>query len=255
MQIATDDGFPLVVHDLGGVEPGEGPAVLVCHATGFCGRAYQPLARHLGSRAHVWALDFLGHGQTPPPPDGDFRWSRMASAVVAAVRAIREAAGGAPVHAVGHSMGGACTLQAAADHPDLLVSAYVYEPVVMPSSLPVGPNVLAIGARARREVFPTREAALWRYASRPPLSDLSADSLAAYVEHGFEDLPDGTVRLRCRSAYEAATFEAYGVISDQTVRDAKLPVLVAASRDPNGPSSFVPALLAALPNARSSEHP
>src|SRR5690606_40097938 len=37
---------------------------------------------------------------------------------------------------------------------------------------------------------------------------ICADSLAAYVEHGFVDDPDGTVSLACAPEDEARVFEA-----------------------------------------------
>ena len=39
---------------------------------------------------------------------------------------------------------------------------------------------------------------------------MRADALAAYVEGGFVDLPDGRVRLACSAETEARTFEASG---------------------------------------------
>ncbi|ADP83147.1 alpha/beta fold hydrolase [Pseudofrankia inefficax] len=256
MRLTTERGTTAVLHDLGGVGPGAGPAVLICHATGFCGQAYRQLAHQLGPRAHVWALDLPGHGETPPPADGDFDWRRWTAEVTAAVAAIR-ATGAATVHAVGHSMGGAVALAAEVDRPGLFASAYLYEPVVTATPAPAsGTNVLAGGARRRRAEFPSRAAALWRYSSRPPLGDLTAQSLAAYVEHGFTDLPDGTVVLRCLPEHEALTFEASGRITYETVAAAKLPVLIAvgAAEPVVPPATFAPGLAAALPAATLTSH-
>src|SRR5262245_58733021 len=104
MRLTTERGTTVVLHDLGGAAPGTGRSVLVCHATGFCGRMYAPLARLLGTRAHVWALDFPAHGETPAPApaDGGYDWRAWTAEVAAAVAAIEDQAGG-PVHAVGHS--------------------------------------------------------------------------------------------------------------------------------------------------------
>jgi pimeloyl-ACP methyl ester carboxylesterase len=250
MWLTTERGTTFALHDLGGVGPATGPAVLVCHATGFCGQAYAPLARLLGARAHVWALDFPAHGETAPPADGRFDWHAWTAELAAAVEAVAKLAGG-PVHAVGHSMGGAIALQAAADRPGLLASAYVYEPIVPAARFDGEGTMLAIGARRRRSAFPSREAALWRYASRPPLGDLTAETLAAYVRHGFADQPDGTVALRCLPENEARTFDASGAITALTVAGADLPVLVAVGGVAPGepPASYGPRLVAALPQA------
>ena len=39
------------------------------------------------------------------------------------------------------------------------------------------------------------------------MSSFAPEVLEAYVRFGFEDLSDGTVRLRCRGEYEARTYE------------------------------------------------
>jgi len=255
MRLTTERGTTVVLHDLGGTVPGLGASVLVCHATGFCGRMYAPLARLLGTQVHVWSLDFPAHGETSAPADGVYDWRAWTAEVAAAVAAIKDQAAG-PVHAVGHSMGGAVALQAEADRPGLFASAYVYEPVVAPTRGLAAGDPLAAVARRRRAVFPSREAALWRYASRPPLGDLTAETLAAYVEHGFEDLPDGTVRLRCLPENEGSTFDGFGRITFETVAAADLPVLVVAGAAEHLQSlaAFAPGLTAALPRATLRVH-
>src|SRR3954469_6119132 len=106
MNVTTVHGTSVAVHDLGG----DGPALLICHATGFCGRAYGPLAAVLGARHHVWAVDVRGHGDSPPPADGNFDWNGITFDVLAAVEAIAAD----ELHVVGHSMGGAVAMQAEA---------------------------------------------------------------------------------------------------------------------------------------------
>ena len=248
MEVTTAHGTTIVVHDLGG----EGPALLICHATGFCGRAYEPLARALGARHHVWAVDVRGHGDSPAPADGSFAWREIVEDVLAAARAV----GSSPLHAVGHSMGGAVALQAEADHPGTFASAYLYEPIIPgPETSLFGENPMAVGARKRRERFPSKEAVLWRYAGRPPFDELAAGSLVAYVEHGFAIEADGTARLKCRPEDEARTFEASGTITSGTVAGATLPVLVATGAPSASPVAvFAPGVVEALPNARLVVH-
>src|SRR5439155_24174805 len=117
--------------------------------------------------------------------------------------------------AAGWSCGGALLLLAEQRVPDTFRSLYLFEPVVPPvdpavmaafgAELPAE-NPLAAGARKRREVFPSRPAAYDNYASKPPLERAAPEALHAYVDHGFDDLPDGTVRLKCRGADEAAVY-------------------------------------------------
>ena len=49
-------------------------------------------------------------------------------------------------------------------------------------------DLLAQQAAKRRRIFPTKMAALRSYASRPPFSSFNVESLALYVDHGFEQL-------------------------------------------------------------------
>ncbi|MCW2548772.1 MAG: alpha/beta hydrolase fold protein [Mycobacterium sp.] len=239
------------MHDLGG----DGPVVLITHATGFCGRAYEPLARLLAAQFHVWAIDFAGHGDSDLPPGGDFAWTGMVGQLVHATRAIASE----PLACViGHSMGAAVALQAAADHPTLFDAAYVFEPAITPVAPPSGRsgrNPMADGARRRQDTFASKAAAMWRYAARPPLSELDAASLAAYVEHGFATLADGSVTLKCTPESEASTFESSAAITIETVATATLPTLCVAGGDIDSPlPAVVPALAAALPNAELRIH-
>lgn len=246
--LAVDRSRTPALHDLGG----SGPTVLVCHATGLCGRAYERLAAVLADRFHVWALDFRGHGETPAPPDDDFSWDGMARDAEAAAAAL----GDGPIHAVGHSMGGAVALAVEARTPGTFATAYVYEPIIMAPDAPRSPrNLLAEGARQRRNVFPSREAALWRFSARPPLNELEAGSLAAYVQHGFADEEDGTVRLRCSGQNEARTFEASGSVTTTLVAAASLPTVVACGHSGTPLAGMARAAAAALPNGTLRTHP
>lgn len=243
MRIASTDGVQLELHDLGG----EGEPLLIAHATGFCAGAYLPMAAVLGRHHHVWALDFRAHGASTAPNSGDLSWTGMIDDVVA----VTEALGGEPLVAFGHSMGGACLLGAELRRPGSLRAALVFEPIVFPSSWTEAPrsNPLAASARRRRASFASRQEALARYASRPPLGTWRADALHAYVEHGFVDAPDGTVTLACTPEHEAQVFEAGGKPRIGDLGPVRTPVVVAyGGRDGGaGPAAFAPAVADALP--------
>ena len=229
--------------------------MLICHATGFCGMAYARLAALLAPDHHVWAIDFAGHGDSDPPADDDYGWHHLIEYVVAAAQAISPQR---PPAVVGHSMGAAVALQAATARPGIFSAAYVYEPalVLTPSAAPAAdgpPNPMVEGARRRQASFPSKAAALLRYASRRPLAALEAGSLAAYVEHGFAEQPDGMAALKCRPESEARTFQAGGAMAVSTLA-AALPVLC-VSGDPAQPlAAIVPPLAQALPDARLRVH-
>jgi pimeloyl-ACP methyl ester carboxylesterase len=244
VEVLTGLGTTVAVHDLGG----EGEPLLICHATGFCGRAYQPLATALAERHHVFAVDLRGHGDSPPPPDLDFDWQSMTADVRAAAHAISPG----PIHAIGHSLGGAIALQTQATYGDVFTTAYLYEPIVVePGRTMPNRNPMAVSARARTEVFSSKKDALWHYANRTQLGGLTAASLAAYVDHGFETLPDGRVRLKCRAEWEARTFEATGGVTTETVAGVSIPVVVAVGDEPDSPLvALGPGIVDALEDTR-----
>ena len=246
IEVRSEDGVKLKLRMMGG----SGPDLLVCHATGFHGLAYRPLAQSLEEHFRVWALDFRGHGSSGPAPDDDYAWRGMGADVAACAAAI----GGERLYGFGHSMGGAALLLAERSCPGTFTGLFLYEPIVMPRGFFDSPNAnpLAAGARSRREVFNSRAEALARYSSRSPLGVMRADALAAYVEGAFVELPDGRVRLACSAETEARTFEASGGLPTEEAAGISVPATVAAGTVagvPN-PGAFAPAVADALPQGR-----
>ena len=247
VEVRSADGVDLNLRMMGG----SGPDLLVCHATGFHGLAYRPLAQSLKEHFTVWALDFRGHGSSGPAPGDDYAWSGMGADVAACAAAI----GGGRLYGFGHSMGGAALLMAERSQPGTFERLFLYEPIVLPRGFfdQPGNNPLSAGARNRREVFNSRAEALQRYSSRSPLAVMRADALAAYVEGGFVDLPDGRVRLACSAETEARTFEASGGLPTEETSAIDVPATVAAGTVVAGvsnPGIFGPAIAEALPQGR-----
>jgi pimeloyl-ACP methyl ester carboxylesterase len=56
-------------------------------------------------------------------------------------------------------------------------------------------------------VFDSKQAAYDNYAGKPPFDSLDPAALRAYVEYGFAEQPDGTVRLKCEPEAEARTYD------------------------------------------------
>jgi pimeloyl-ACP methyl ester carboxylesterase len=199
----TVDGVSIAVHDLGG----SGPPLLMAHATGLHGRVWEPVASELAGRFHCVAFDERGHGDSGLPPGLDFDWRGFGRDVLAVIDEL----GLQQPFAVGHSCGGAALIMAEQARPGTFRALWCYEPVIMAvqglDERSGMQNPMAEGARRRREVFASRREAYDTYGSKPPYDAVAAGALWAYVEHGFEDLPDGTVRLKCRRENEARVFE------------------------------------------------
>lgn len=248
----STDGVTLAIHELGGT----GRPTLLCHATGFHGAVWGPLAASLGSGFESWSVDFRAHGRSPLPPDAPLEWAGFADDVLAAVDAVDLASG--EVLGVGHSMGGAALLLAEAVRPGTFAGLWLYEPITPPPALVPsveGGNHLADGAARRRASFPSHAEALANYAGKPPLNVLRADVLNAYVEHGLVPGEDGAVHLACRPEHESSIFRGGSAHHTfERLSDVRCPVVVACGRIEPGPVLWAPAVADALPHGRLERH-
>lgn len=250
-RVRTADGLSLAVHDFGGT----GPDLLLAHATGFHAHMWLPVVEHLRDRFHCLAFDERGHGDTPTPQDGDFAWRAFGRDALAVVDGL----GLDRPFGVGHSAGGALLLLAEEAAPGTFRALYCFEPVIVPTDdpPPPGESPLAQGARRRREVFSSREEARTRLGAKPPFSLFTPEALEAYVEYGFDDLPDGTVRLKCRGEDEARTYE-HGGAHDAFRRlgEVRCPVTIECGSAPTPFGIDACSQYAArLPHGRAAELP
>jgi pimeloyl-ACP methyl ester carboxylesterase len=198
--VESSGGVTVPVHDLGG----SGPPLLLCHATGFHGLVWGPLAPLLAERFRVWSLDFRGHGDASPPPALPLDWRGAGDDVLAVVDDL----GLEQPFGFGHSMGGAALLLAESARPGTFRGLVCFEPIVFPmEGPPGGGGDLAAGARRRRSTFASRDEAFANFSAKPPLSAFVPEALRAYVDHGLADRPEGDVALKCRPEVEAATYE------------------------------------------------
>ena len=252
LHVPAPDGTTLAVHELGG----SGRPVLLCHATGFHGAVWGPLALELGDGAASWAVDFRAHGDSVVPPGRPLPWSEVGGDVLAVVDALGVAPG--ELVGVGHSMGGAALLLAEQARPGTFAGLWLYEPITPPPGAPMpaeGGNRLADGAARRRPSFPSHADALANFAAKPPLDALRADVLHAYVAHGFRAGEDGAVHLACRPEDEAQIYRGGGA-HDAFVHlgEVRCPVVVACGRPEPGPALFAPMVADALGRGRLERH-
>jgi len=268
MQIVeADDGVRLAVHELGPVPGGDAAGtlktILFAHATGFHAHVWQPVVEALAAlaspsqRYRCVAVDQRGHGLSPVPLDRPPQWRQFGSDVNCVIDALHLREG--ELFGVGHSMGGASLSMAELARPGTFDAIWAFEPIIIIPEVFDGPqdaqgdrpNTIAEGARRRREVFPSRREAYENYLSKPPFNTCDPVAVRAYVEHGFEDLPDGTVRLRCRRDIEAAVFEAS---RDQDIADhlgeLGCQMLIASGNEQEGPALLGPQLARSLPRGR-----
>jgi pimeloyl-ACP methyl ester carboxylesterase len=249
--VESTDGASVAVHEL--ASPAAPTPLLISHATGFCGHAYAPLAAALGDRFRALALDHRGHGATPPPPGWDLGdgvdWRVFGEDTAAVARAI---GGRGRLVGFGHSMGGSSLLMAAHDDPSLFARLVLFEPIARPPEEPAvdaSEWPIVIGARRRKRRFPSFQAAYENFRRKPPLSDMTAESLRGYVEHGLRPDHEGGVELCCAPELEAAIFVigprngVWGLLPEIDV-----PVLVVSGAvEPDQPSELAAGIAERLP--------
>jgi pimeloyl-ACP methyl ester carboxylesterase len=234
------DGLRIAGLDWGGAS-GARPVVLL-HPNGFCAGLYDPIARRLavsGAYRPI-GVDLRGHGGTDKPePPGPYHYDGMAGDVVA----VLDAFGFDEVHIVGGSLGGGVAIHVDRLQPGRARRLLLCEPI----ALPVGPDTpigaahpMAAGALRRKVVWPSREAMIHSYGSRPPLDRLAPEALAAYVAWGTDARPDGQVGLACPPPVEAAIFASPPALGGVNAAWEHLPHLTASVALLAGDRSFVP---------------
>jgi pimeloyl-ACP methyl ester carboxylesterase len=221
---------------------GDGPPVILLHATGFHGRCWLPLAPALTDRFSLWSIDHRGHGSSGKAPDGRYDdWTLFVDDLFAVVDAL----GFDSWRGLGHSLGGAVLLLAEQRQPGTFSALCLYEPVVLSPALRsdgVGAGAsMSDVVRKRRRSFPSRQEARENFAAKPPMNTFDPAALDAYVAHGFVDDPAGGVTLACCPEDEASVYE--GAPSSRAwehLGDVRPPVAVLGGQaDPRDPVSRV----------------
>ncbi len=193
--------------------PTERPVdVVFLHANGFNAMTYRSILSPLARSFRILCVDQRGHGSTTLDAEVEGRadWLDLRDDLVAFL----ETTDLKDVVLSGHSMGGTASVLAAVEVPGRVKSLRLFDPVVVPNrgAQPEGAthSPLVEGARRRRAVFPSRQAALDAYRGRGAFRTWPEETLADYVAGGFRDLPSGEVTLACAPAWEASSFMAHG---------------------------------------------
>ena len=250
MRVPSTDGVELEVHDLGG----DGPPLLLAHATGFHGRVWEPLAARL-SGFHRWSIDMRAHGDSSVPENRTLEWYGFADDVLSVIDTLTLDR----PFGVGHSKGAASLLLAEQARPGTFRALYLFEPVVVPTDFVSGhnpDNPLSNGARRRRDTFESFDAAFANYAAKPPFNSLDPEVLRIYVDHGFAQNPDGTVSLKCLPHNEAEVY-AHGMAHHAfaSLHEVTCPVWIAMGVEDAVPAVFARAISESLPHGTVASFP
>jgi pimeloyl-ACP methyl ester carboxylesterase len=179
--------------------PGDAPALLFAHATGFHGRCWDHIIRRFPGRRAL-ALEFRGHGRSsvPAPP---IPWPDFAQDVLAVARHfdLRNAIG------IGHSMGGHSLVAAAIQQPAVFSALVLVDPVLFPREFYNAPTPDASFIARRRNRWASSTEMFERFHARLPFSAWDPEALRNYCDYAL--LPDGDgFVLACPPAVEAAIY-------------------------------------------------
>lgn len=246
---------PLALRELAG-NTSATDAVLIAHANGFHGGCYRAFARALDANVRVFALDFRGHGDSAAPTEVDgFAWSGMTEDASTAVDHL-VTLGLDRIHGFGHSLGGAALIDLERQRPGTFTTLFAFEPVMAPKGQHNPDSPLTRSAENRLRGFPSKAAALTRYAARPPLGWLQADVLFDYVDNGFEEQPDGSVTLKCLPENEAEIYRRVGqTVHLDTAAEVESVVVVGRSGDGGLPAQLAGPIVEKLSQGRLLDFP
>lgn len=181
--------------------PGNGPNVLLIHATGFHSRVWDQVVAHLAD-FNCWAFDMRGHGQSskPEPP---YIWRNFGMDVVAISHLLnlKFAVG------VGHSMGGHSVALAAAIEPDLFSSLILIDPIIMQQKHYGMAVTKEHPVERRKNRWQSPSEIFERYHDKKPFDTWNREVLRDYCEHALvpSDTSD-TLVLACPPAIEGSIY-------------------------------------------------
>ncbi len=228
-------GIELAVFEWGRERSGQGPSILLAHATGFHARCWDPVIELLGD-VHAIAVDQRGHGRSAKTPIEHWDVFGRDLAELARVLDLRDAIG------VGHSMGGHALVDAAAAQPGRFARLVLVDPVIAsPDAYGAGGWTIKSVDGAphptakRKRHFESPEAMIERFRDRTPYRVFSAEALDAYCRYGLLPRAAGDgYELACPPETEASiymTSRTNKAVHD-SVRALRIPVLVLRAKLP-----------------------
>jgi len=243
-----ENGVEIATLDFGG----SGPLALLHHANGFCAAVWAPVAAALSRHFRVIAMDARGHGgSSKPMAEGSYQWGWFGRDAIGVADALcREHGAASLALGLGHSFGGTALVTASAHRPALFDRLALVDMIVPPrpgSELEVLRRAqgtpFADGARRRRAVWPSRDAAREKWLGKELFAGWDPRVFELYLAEGLRDRPDGQVELACPPEIEAAIFDANSSLDVlELASKVRVPALILWARAGNFPYSHFESL-------------
>lgn len=184
---------------------GEGPPLILLHATGFQPWLWHPLARELAGDYRILAPYLCDHRQMDPE-DGGLSWMILAEDIVRLCKILDLK----KPFLVGHSMGATVLMIANALFGLPASGLILIEPILLPAELyrsciRVEDHPLAAKAIRRTNSWRDREEAMAYLRARALFQGWDEEMLEIYIRHGMTE-DEGGLRLACSPRREAALF-------------------------------------------------
>ncbi len=199
-QYIGDADLPYLLYE------GNGPTLILMHATGFLPWLWHPIARELTPSFRIIAPYFCDHRETDPEKGG-LSWMTIAEdlAVFCESLNIKDAA------LVGHSMGATVLTLSVASFGLPARGLILIEPIFLPRDFyTIEPTVdehpLASKSIRRRDSWQDKDEALDYLRTKPLFRKWDDEMLELYIHYGMHEGDSGGLTLACSPKREASLF-------------------------------------------------
>jgi len=197
------------------------PLLHFAHGNSYPAGTYNRLLDLFRVQYDVRTLEMHGHDPRHPVSDG---WEALVDELVEHLESYGE-----PAILVGHSLGGMLCMMAARRRPDLARCVVMLDSPVVAGWRALAWRLAKLAgwgerlsparfARKRRELWPSRDAALQHFSAKPIFQAWAPGALDDYLEHGLAPHPEG-VTLRFRRDVESAIYQTLPHHMDVALRE------------------------------------
>ncbi|MBT3311364.1 MAG: alpha/beta hydrolase [Desulfobacterales bacterium] len=185
---------------------GNGPKIVMLHATGFSPWLWHPIARELSGQFEIIAPYFCDHRETDPEKGG-LNWLQLAEDLYRLYEALNIGRS----FLVGHSMGATVITLANALNSHIGEKMILIEPIFLPddfytTQITVDEHPLASKSIKRRNRWESREEIKQDYIANSFFQPWDDEMLDLYIKHGMTEIDDGGLELTCSPLREASLF-------------------------------------------------
>jgi len=185
---------------------GDGPVMIMLHATGFLPWLWHPIARRLCGEYRIIAPYFCDHREAEPE-DGGLPWKLLAEDLCGLCKSLELE----NPYLVGHSMGATIITLAAALYGNSAAGMVLIEPIFLPQQfygvkISVDQHPLASKSIKRRNHWSDRQEARDYLRSRALFKNWDDEMLDLYLAYGMISGDTGGLNLACHPRKEASLF-------------------------------------------------